>query len=232
MKRGILIASVVLASVLMAVSKSSAQQIVECDVSGHGSPVDATLAASGEAANLASVPSLGRVTTLATAAANSFNSTTWNITATLSTNTNYISFTVAPAAGYQLTLTSLDYAMNGSNTGPGTDQWGFSTDGGSTWTMESPFHVTYASVTSLSNWDFADVVATGSVELRFWAYGLTSINGGTSAANGTTRIQNITGNDLILNGTVAAVPEPSTLSLIGLGVVGLLAFSRRRFSRS
>ena len=43
---------------------------------------------------------------------------------------------------------------------------------------------------------------------------------------------NIAGNDLILNGTVTAVPEPSTLTMIGLGMVGTLAFARRRFSRS
>ena len=166
-----------------------------------------------------------------TAAVNSFNSSNWNITASLSTNDFYITFTVSAAAGYQLNMTSLDYAMNGSNTAPGTDQWGFSTDGGATWTMEDPFHVHNPQVSSVSNWDFADVSAT-SVQFRFWAYGTTSISGGTSSIGGTTRINNISGNDLVLNGTVSAIPEPSTLSLIGLGIVGMLAFSRRRFSRS
>ena len=224
--------SIFLASVLVAgIASLASAQIVAWDVTGHGSPPDLTLAASSSDPNLASVPSLGRVGIGGTAAVNSFNSTNWNITATLATNNDYITFSVAAAAGYQLNMTSLDYAMNGSNTAPGTDQWGFSTDGGATWTMETPFNLHNPAVSALSNWDFADVSAS-SVEFRFWAYGNLSIVNGTAAVTGTTRIQNIAGNDLILNGTVTAIPEPSTLCLIGFGLAGMLAFSRRRFSRS
>lgn len=230
MNKFIITGSMVMAVLVLAASKSSAQ-IAAWDVSGHGSPVDVTLAASTSDPNLSSVPALGRVDVGASAAANSFSASNWNVTATLATNDNYFTFTVNAAAGFQLNMTSLSYAMNGSNTAPGTDQWGFSTDGGTTWTMENAFNVHNPQVSSLSNWDFADVSAP-SVEFRFWAYGTSSINAGVSASGGTTRINNIAGNDLILNGTVTAVPEPSTLSMIGLGLFGMLAFARRRFSRS
>lgn len=230
MKTFIITGSMVAAVLVLAVSKSSAQ-IAAWDVSGSGSPAVATLTATTSDPNLSAAPVLGRVDVGMTAAANSFNSSNWDITATLATNDNYITFSVSAAAGYQLNMTSLSYAMNGSNTAPGTDQWGFSTDGGVTWTMEDPFNMHQPAVSSLSNWDFADVSAT-SVEFRFWAYGTNSIIGATSSIGGTTRINNIAGNDLILNGTVTAVPEPSTLTMIGLGMVGMLAFARRRFSRS
>ena len=218
-------------AVSLAVVASSSAQIAAWDVQGSGSPAVATLAATNSDPNLASVPSLGRVGIGGTAAANSFNSTNWNITATLATNNDYITFSVAAAAGYTLNMTSLDYAMNGSNTAPGTDQWGFSTDGGSTWTMEPVFNMKFAQQTATTNWDFADVSAT-SVEFRFWAYGTASINGGTAAVTGTTRINNVAGDDLVLNGTVTAVPEPSTLSLIAVGLFGMMVFARRRFSRN
>jgi hypothetical protein len=86
--------------------------------------------------------------------------------------------------------------------------------------MENAFNLHQPQVATLSNWDFADVSAT-SVEFRFWAYGTNSIYNTTSLIGGTTRINNIAGNDLILNGTVTAVPEPSTLSMIGLGLFGM-----------
>jgi PEP-CTERM motif-containing protein len=230
MNKFIITGSMVMAVLVLAASRSSAQ-IAAWDVQGTGSPAVVTLAATTFDPNLSAAPVLGRVDVGGTAAANSFNSSNWNITATLATNDNYLTFTVNAAAGYTLNMTSLSYAMNGSNTAPGNDQWGFSSDGGATWTMEPTFNVHNPQVSSLSNWDFADVSVT-SVEFRFWAYGTNSIAGGTSSIGGTTRINNIAGNDLILNGTVTAVPEPSTLSMIGLGLFGMLAFARRRFSRS
>ena len=124
MKTFIITGSMVAAVLVLAVSKSSAQ-IAAWDVSGSGSPAVATLTATTSDPNLSAAPVLGRVDVGMTAAANSFNSSNWDITATLATNDNYITFSVSAAAGYQLNMTSLSYAMNGSNTAPGTDQWGF-----------------------------------------------------------------------------------------------------------
>lgn len=226
------IASVVVAVVVTATASFGDTPIAQWDVQGSGTPAVTSLSAVSSDGFLAAVPALTRVGVTGAGAGNSFNSQGWNLTSTLVTNNDYITFTVAATTGYQLTLTSLDYAMNGSNTAPGTDQWGFSTDSGATWTMEPVFHVLNPAVTTSSRWDFADVSGVTTAQFRFWAYGATSITGGTSSGTGTTRIQNITGNDLTLNGSVIVIPEPSTLTLVGFGIVGMLAFARRRFSRS
>lgn len=69
------------------------------------------------------------------------------------------------------------------------------------------------------------------MEFRFWAYGSTSINGGTPSANGTVRIGNIAGNDLMLNGSTEIIPKPSKAVLVVMGLLGAYRFSRRRFNR-
>ena len=230
--RKFIVASMVLAGVVGVGSQASAQ-VAQWNVQPHGSPVDLSLSASNSDVNLAAVPALTRVGPgiAPSAAANSFSDLSNNITATLNTNADYITFTVAPAAGFQLNLTSLTWVMCGSNTAPGNGAWGFSSDGGATWSVDQ-FAMTLARNTNTFN--FA-VNTTGSVEFRFWSWGTVSVNGGTAAKGGTIRIAQDQANnnpELVLAGSVTAVPEPSTLSMIGFGIVGMLAFSRRRFSRN
>jgi hypothetical protein len=106
--------------------------------------------------------------------------------------------------------------------------WGFSVNGGAFTTTTVTMNSTPAS--SLTTWDFTDatVSAGQSIEFRMWVWGTQSASGGTATSNGTGRIANITGNDLVVNYSV--IPEPSTITLIGFGLVGLLAFARRRHS--
>lgn len=232
MKRFIVVGAV-MAVVVMVGSKSSAQ-VAQWNVQGHGSPVDLSLSASNSDANLLAVPALTRVGPgiAPSAAANSFSDLSNNTTATLNTNADYMTFTVAPAAGFQLNLTTLKWIMCGSNTAPGNGAWGFSSDGGATWSVDQ---FAMALARNTNTFDFTDFSTTSSVEFRFWSWGTVSVNGGTSAKGGTVRIAQDQANnspELILDGTVTAIPEPSTLSLIGFGILGMLAFSRRRFSRS
>jgi len=146
---------------------------------------------------------------------------------TFNSGNNYISFSLDASPGYEVQLTSLDYAINGSNTGPRNGRWGYTTDSGANWTYQTDFTVLNPAATSLSTWDFPDFTTSGLVEFRYWAYGTQSVGGTAAAATGgTDRIGNINGNDLVLNGTV--IPEPTTIALLILGVTGLRIFARRR----
>ena len=210
-------------------------QVEAWDVTGHGSPADATLGASTIDSNLSTTSglnSLSRTTVVAANLANSFNSNTWNITNTFDQATNYFSFTLQAASGFQVSLTSLQYAINGTNTAPVNGLWGYSIGGGA-FVFQPQFSLANATPSGLATWDFDDFSTTQSVEFRFWAYGATAITGGTSSTTGAVRIANISGNDLVLNGSVvSAVPEPATFGLIGFGLLGTWAFAYRRGRKS
>lgn len=225
----------VVAALVFSAAQASAV-ILSWDVTGHGSPVDATLVASTVGSNLdtsGGFDTLSRVGVNGAAAGSSFNSSAWNATSTFNQTTKYITFTIKPADGYELTLTDLRAAMNGSNTAPNNGRWGYSLDGGTTFTFQSDFTMANAAPSSLNRvFDFPDFTTTNAVVFRFWEWGAVSINGGVANGSaGTTRIANIGGDDLVLNGTTSLViPEPSVIGLIGLGIVGLLAFARRRYA--
>lgn len=183
------------------------------------STVDPNLATGGGLNTLTGVGILsGSIT-------NGFGGNSWNTTDTFEPTSDYISFSVQAGSGFELTLSSISFAVNGSNSGPATGRWGYSIGGGS-FVLQDTFTIT-GTATSLS-WDFTDFVTTQSVEFRFWAYGATSINGTTSLAAGTVRLAD-TGNRLSLDGSLAAVPEPSTCVLLGLGLaMGLKVAGRRK----
>jgi hypothetical protein len=207
-------------------------QIITWDVEGTGTSNNTGYLPNFVATGASSTGGLGRTGVVFSSAGNSFSSNTWNITNTLDESNNYINFIFSINSGFQGTVTSLQYAMNGSNTAPSIQQWGYRINSGS-FTLSGDLPITNPAVSSLATWDFADfnLVAGDIVEFRFWAYGTTSINGGTSAVGGTTRIANISGNDLVLNGSVSAIPEPSTYALIALGL-GSLLYLRSRISKS
>jgi hypothetical protein len=130
--------------------------------------------------------------------------------------TNYFQITLN-ATGWQNIIVS--YALARSNTGPRTNEFWYSTDGGSTFTL----FATYANVLSNNTY----MVFTNNLT------GVTALNNnpnvvfriiGKNVATGTTgtmRIDNFT-----IDATL--IPEPSTLTLVGLGVLGALVLRRRR----
>jgi hypothetical protein len=206
-------------------------QVIAFDVQGASSP--ATLLATTIDADLdasSSYNTLSRVGLGANAGANSFNSNTWNITNDFDEADKYISFTLAPVAGYEMTLTGLQYALNGSNSAPGLGRWGYSINN-APFILQDTFNLTQPAPTSLASWEFTAFTTEQSVEFRFWAFGETSIGGTTAGNGGTIRVANISGNDLVLNGSVSVVPEPSTIGLLGLAGLGLAVHVIRRRRR-
>lgn len=217
----------------LVVQQAHTDVILAWDVQGDSSP--ATLLADSvvNAAldTTAGLNTLSRTGVGQATGANSFNGNQWNLTDTFNTADDYFSFSLSPGAGQTISLSSLDYAVNGSNTGPGNGRWGYSLNGGA-FTLQTAFSILNPQPSSLSSWDFSDfdVTESDTVEFRFWAYGATSVNGGTPSSAGTSRIANLTGagDDLVLNGTV--IPEPGSMAFMGLGALGMWAFSRRRRS--
>jgi hypothetical protein len=122
--------------------------------------------------------------------------------------TNYFQFTLN-ASGFEDIVVS--WAANRSATGPTNVLFQYSTDG-STFT-------TYATVaiTASSNLGYTQDL-TSVTALDWNANDAFRIESTGAAAGGTLRIDNLT----------VGVPEPSTVFLVGCGLVGLLAMRRRR----
>ena len=150
---------------------------------------------------------------------------TVNLSTTL-TNATYLSFTFTPASGFSLSMDSLTFGAfaGGSST---RSFYVFSSLSGFT-TADPLLSVTYsASGTVINNYSItlsgmpAYQNVTGPVEFRIY-----------DQAGGTSSSIEI-GNNIILNGTVSAIPEPSTYAaLVGGFSLTIVALRRRRPARA
>jgi len=135
--------------------------------------------------------------------------------------TNYISFTVTPDDGFETTYTSLTVYSDTANLG---DTYSIELraidGGGSEMSALGGIHSHKAGgganneAVHLVTFDFSDFASQNVTEWRIYGYGTTSANYG------------IRYDDITLNGTTVAVPEPSSAALLGLG--GLALIMRRR----
>jgi len=144
------------------------------------------------------------------------------------TGGDYISFTITPRIGHNINISSITLNsgvvtavtnFNGSLLSSATGftssdsllSYSFSIAGAAAQS------VTLSGITGLQN-------VTAGIEFRLYGFRDTT---GTS----TFRIRNLSGADLVINGTASAIPEPSTLGfLAGASVLGLAAFRRRHSS--
>ena len=135
--------------------------------------------------------------------------------------TNYVSFTVAPSAGYETTFESISMftGVNGAS-----DQYNVEIRAwdGSTETSLGLINRTSPSGTANQPVvqdviDFTDFTSAGTTEFRLYSYNVTG-----GGSNGGVRFD-----DIVLNGVTVFVPEPTSAVLLSCAGLGLLARRRR-----
>jgi hypothetical protein len=142
-----------------------------------------------------------------------------------------VTFTVTPAVGYELSLTSIDpYNVRRSSTGPANGQWQFSLDGIAFTNIGSP--ITWGGTSSSGNLQSAiDLSGIGALQgvndSTTVTFRLANYNA--SGSTGTWYLNNFqAGSDFSLQGVTAlAVPEPTSMALAGICLISSLVSARR-----
>jgi hypothetical protein len=214
----------VILSLLAGSLRCAAQSIVSFTFGASGSP---TTSASSTATNVSASVFSGNLgsptltssspqsTTAGGSGANYFTASYFR-----STDNNYFEFTVTPANGYQVTLSSVSFYYLATSSGPTSSS--FQSNANSYGSNLANFSLTRAgSSPGVSDWHLAN----SSVSLTFSSPTTFRITGtGASAYNGSFKIDDVT-----LSGSVSAVPEPSTYATIaGAAAFGAAAWKRRR----
>jgi hypothetical protein len=128
--------------------------------------------------------------------------------------TDYFEFNAASDGGWQFDVTNVIFNIRRSTSGPSNFVVRSSVDNFASdlSTFVAVANSTYSSSLNLSG-------QTG-VTLRLYGYGATAANGSANLGG--------TGNDLVLEGTMAVVPEPGTLAGLSLGLLALYGARRRK----
>lgn len=215
-----------LAFLVLAMCLEAQAQIVAWEISGSTSstvnpePAD-LLGAYLDSASLTLGSGLTSSATANTFGGSGFNST--SLASAIAAN-QYLSFTLTPSAGHAVSISSLSFltgvsaavsnfhgellsSATGFASGNALHSYSFSS---TTAPLQS---ITLSGHSALQN-------ATSAIEFRIYGWRDTT---GTS----TFRIRSLSGNDLVINGSVSAVPEPSTYAVL-FGALTLAAVVVRR----
>lgn len=149
---------------------------------------------------------------------NRFNANNWveaDLTDAIA-NGDYFEWTVSAQAGYVFTVTNVGFNFQRSSTGPADYTLRSSVDG---YASDLDTFVGLANGSSVES-DIDDLSDLSTVTFRFYGYG-NSNTAGTSGFEGT-------GNDLRIEGTISAIPEPATAALAAIGAAAAVLFRRRK----
>lgn len=206
----------------LAVSSARADLLLAFDFAGYaGSEVQGTSTVSsvGIAPNALITRGAGLT---ASANGDRFNAQGWDGFTTASdalTGNNYFEFSITPTGGNLMTITSVFFQVQRSNTGASnlvlrSSADSYATDLGSLINFANATVTTPLTVNLSGNSSFENL----SAPLTFRIIGYTGASGGSTGFEGT-------GNDIQVFGSV--VPEPGSVVLFGMGVA-LIATLRRR----
>ncbi len=149
-------------------------------------------------------------------------------------SSNYVGFTLEAEEGFQMTLTSIAAysAVVRRGVGPGSTidpitafRWGYRVDDGAgygDWVFNPKIYtladgVAFRDGSVDKGWDFADFTTSGKVEFGLFA-----------SASASTAQLIFSEQNLNVNGSVSAVPEPSTYALIIIAGLAVMVVARRR----
>jgi hypothetical protein len=154
--------------------------------------------------------------------ANGFNTT--SLSAAISGG-DYLSFTITPAAGYALNISSLSFnsgvssAVTSFNASLLSSITGFNPAG----SLHSYSFATTTPPTQSITLSLTAALQNVSGALEFRLYGWRD-----SAGTSTFRLRSLSGNDLVVAGSVTAIPEPGTYAVLLGAVILAGALMRRR----
>ncbi|HNQ90055.1 MAG TPA: PEP-CTERM sorting domain-containing protein [Verrucomicrobiota bacterium] len=141
-----------------------------------------------------------------------FSSSQWTQAGALDP-TEYVGFTLEPESGWQLVLDTITWDTSRSSTGPQWGQVALFRNGQSLLTSD-PFAIT--TTLGSQSLDLADFIGDAGDLLEF------RFHGWNATGTGNLRLDNVT-----VNGSLTAIPEPSSLGLMASAALGWLAWRRR-----
>lgn len=211
----------------LALTAAAQAQLAVWNVNGQNAGATNPLAADPVGSGVASASITLGSGVAASSAADTFGGTGFDTTSLASAIAidDFLSITLTPGAGFALDLSNLSFnsgvgtAVTNFNVSVQSSATGFSTGSSiasfSFSTQGAPAQsITLSGISELQG-------ITSAIEFRLFGWR-------DSTGSSTFRIRDLSGSDLVINGTVSAIPEPSTYAAILGGVALVGAWFRRR----